>query len=271
MTSQFVRCRVTVSANFTRNQYQKETNTMAINSSAERRAFERRFFLAIAILFPIAVLIGFGPTYYLKGFFNSPPVPRFIVHVHGLLMSMWVILFFAQVFFIRTTKIRTHQRLGFAAIALGVGIIISGLLTATAAAKYGSASTPPGVAPLEFMIVPFFDVIIFGILFAAAVYYRRNAPNHKRLMLLTVLNFLPPAIARFPFGLTETFGPLWFFGVPDVLAIIFLVVDTWRNKKLNKVFLAGTILLIASHWLRLAASSSSAWVNFATWLTSIGG
>ena len=87
-------------------------------------------------------------------------------------------------------------------------------------------------------------------------------------MLLTVLNFVPPAIARFPFGLTNTYGPLWFYGVPGVLTIIFVVVDTWRNKNLNKVFLAGAILLIASHWLRLAVSSSDAWVNFATWLTT---
>src|SRR5688500_5552880 len=129
---------------------------MAINSSAERRAFERRFFLAIAILFPLTVLIGFAPTYYLKGLFDSPPVPRFFVHVHGLLMSLCVILFVAQVFFIRTTRIKIHQRLGFAGIALGIGIIISGLLTAIAAAKYGSASTPPGIGPLEFLIVPFF-------------------------------------------------------------------------------------------------------------------
>jgi len=35
---------------------------MAINNAADRRAFERRFFLAVAILFPIVVLIGFAPS-----------------------------------------------------------------------------------------------------------------------------------------------------------------------------------------------------------------
>jgi uncharacterized membrane protein YozB (DUF420 family) len=240
---------------------------MAINNAAERRAFERKFFLAVAILFPIIVLIGFAPTYYLKGFFNSPPVPRIVVHIHGVLMAVWVALFFVQVYFVRTTRIRVHQRLGYAAVALGIAIIISGVLTAVAAAKYGSTSTPPGIEPLQFLIVPFFDMVIFAILFAGAVYYRRNAPNHKRLMLLTVMNFLPPALARFPLGLTATFGPLWFFGLPDVLTIVFVIVDTWRNRKLNKVFLAGAVILIASHWLRLAFSSSSAWMSFAQWAT----
>jgi len=241
---------------------------MAINDAADRRAFERKFFLAIAILFPITVLIGFGPTYYLKGFFNSPPVPRMIVHLHALLMSLWVVLFIAQVYFIRTMRIRTHQLLGFASIALAVAIIFTGWFTGIAAAKYGSPSLPVGIDRLGFLIVPFVDVIVFAILFAAAIYYRRNGANHKRLMLLTVLNFLPPALARFPFDLMNTYGPIWFFGVTDVLTIIFVVVDTWRNKKLNKVFLVGAIFLIASQWLRMPLLSNAAWLNFATWLTN---
>ncbi len=240
---------------------------MAISDPVAQRSFERRFFLTIAILFPITVLIGFAPTYYLKGFFDAPPVPRLIVHVHGLVMSLWVALFGVQVYLIRSKRIKVHQRLGLISVVLGVTIIITGLLTAVAAAKYGSTASPPGIPPLGFLIVPFGDVLVFAVLFAAAVYYRRNAPNHKRLMLLTVLNFLPPAIARFPFGLTESYGPLWFFGVPDILAIIFVVADTWKNKKLNKVFLAGTIFLIASHWLRLALSSTPAWMSFAVWIT----
>jgi uncharacterized membrane protein YozB (DUF420 family) len=241
---------------------------MAINNAAERRAFERQFFLAIAILFPIIVLIGFGPTYYLKGFFSTPPVARTLIHLHGFVMSAWVILFVAQVYLIRSAKIKLHQQLGILGVIIGLALIVIGLMTAVAAAKYGSASTPPGVKPLEFLIVPFFDVFVFAVLFGAALYYRRNAPNHKRLMLLTVINLLPPAIARFPFGLTATFGPLWFFGVPDLVALILLIGDTWRNKKLNKIFLAGTIFLIASHWLRLPISTTQAWNDFAVWVTS---
>lgn len=239
---------------------------MAISDAAERRAFERRFFFAIAILFPLTVLIGFAPTYYLKPLFNSPPIPRLIIHIHGFLMAAWVALFVVQVFLIRRTQIKVHQRLGVLGVVLGLTIIATGMVTAVAAAKYGSNSMPPGVQPLEFLVVPFFDLIVFAILFAAAVYYRRNAPNHKRLMLLTVLNFLPPAIARYPFGLTEAFGPLWFFGVPDLIAIVLVIGDTWRHRKLNVVFLGGAIVMIASHWLRLPFSTTETWLGFARWL-----
>lgn len=239
---------------------------MAINNAAERRVFERRFFLAIAILFPLTVLIGFGPTYYLRGFFSSPPIPSVLVHLHGLAMSAWVILFVTQVYLIRSMKIKLHQRLGIASIVLAVAIFFLGAFAGIASAARGGGV--PGIPPLQFLIVPFGDVFVFALLFGAAIYYRRNASNHKRLMLLTVLNFLAPAIGRFPFGLTESFGPLWFYGVPDLLAIIFVGVDTWRNGKLNKVFLAAAIFMIASHWLRLAFASTSTWLGFATWLTS---
>ena len=242
---------------------------MAINDTASRREFERRFFLAIAILFPVIALIGFAPTYYLKPFFNSPPIPRFLIHLHAFLMAAWIVLFITQVYLIRSTRIKVHQRLGLISIILAVAVFFTGMATAIAATKYGSASMPAGVKPLEFFVVPFFDVVVFAVLFAAAVYYRRNAANHKRLMLLTVLNFLPAAIARFPGGLTDSVGPLWYFGVPDIFTIVFVVVDAWQNRKLNKVFLAGAIFLIASHWLRLPLSTTDAWLTFAAWI--VGG
>src|SRR5688500_13086552 len=126
---------------------------MAINDSAARNAFERRFFLAIAILFPITVLIGFGPTYYLKGMFDSPPIPRLIIHIHGFVMALWVALFGVQVYLIRSRRIKIHQRLGLLSVVVGLTIIVTGVITAVAAAKYGSDSTPPGVQPRVIMYV----------------------------------------------------------------------------------------------------------------------
>jgi hypothetical protein len=87
-------------------------------------------------------------------------------------------------------------------------------------------------------------------------------------MLLTVINFLPPAIARFPGDLTNTYGPLWFYGVPTVLTIALIALDTWYNRKLNKVFLFAGVFLVASLWLRLPLSTTDAWRGFAEWLVS---
>ena len=239
-----------------------------MNEPFDWRRSDRRIFLAAAILFPIIVLIGFGPTYYLRFAFDRPPVPSMLVHFHGLLMTTWVAFFITQVWLIRSKRAKVHMSLGMLGVALATLLIVVGFFTAAASAKYGSPSTPPGIPPLGFFAVPLFDLLLFAGLFGAAIFYRKRPANHKRLMLLTVLNFLPPAVARIPVEIFQTAGPLFFFGVPTVLAIGLLVYDTWRNRKLNVVFLVGALALIVSYPLRIILSVTDAWMSFAAWVTS---
>jgi hypothetical protein len=237
------------------------------DSVLPRRNIDHRFFITASILVVAAILIGFGPTFYLKPFFESPPVARTVIYLHGFVMAAWVGLFVVQVYFISAKKIKLHQKLGYIGVGLAVVVFVVGLIVAIAATKYGSATAPVDINPLQFMIVPFTDMVVFAILFGAAVYYRKNSPNHKRLMLLTMMNFLPPALARFPGNLMNIYGPLWFFGVPTVLTIVLIGLDTWYNRKLNKVFFLAGLFLVASMWMRLPLSSTGAWLSFAQWLT----
>jgi hypothetical protein len=243
-------------------------HTTAVSEAVERRLFDRRVFKAAAILFPLVILAGFARTYYLKGLFAVPPLPSLIVHVHGLLMSAWVALFVVQVWFISSKRIRLHQRLGYTGVGLGLLILPVGLVTALRAAKYGSASTPPGVSPVGFLIVPLFDLLMFTILFGAAIYYRKRPAQHKMLMLLTAVNFLPPAIARIPIASLQALGPLWFFGLPTVIALFCVGLDARRNRRVNGVFVAGALLLIASYAVRLALMPTHGWMATARWLTT---
>lgn len=243
-------------------------STPVIRNLPSGRNFEHRFFAVVAVLFVLTVLIGFGPTFYLKPFFNTPPVARTIIFIHGFLMAAWIVLFIVQVYLISSKRIKIHQRLGVAGVIIAPVIMVTGWLTAIAATKYGSATAPASISPLEFMIVPFADMFVFAVLFGAAIYYRKNAANHKRLILLTMINFLPPALARFPGGVMDTFGPLWFFGIPTGLTLVLIALDTWRTGKLNKLFLFGGIFMTASMWLRLPLMSTPAWLRFAAWLIS---
>ncbi len=240
-----------------------------MNGSTDRHFFERRLFMAAAILFPVIVVSGFARTYYLRGFFTAPPLPSRLVHLHGLLMTAWVLLFVTQVRLISTKRVWLHQRLGYWGVGLGALIVATGVPTAIRAAKYGSASFPPGIPPPAFLIVPTFDLLMFVLFFGAAIYYRRrNSAAHKRLMLLSAINFLPPAIARIPVASLQALGPLWFFGAPTILAAVGLGLDAWRHGRVNRMFLVGTLLLIASYVARLALMTSGAWLAVATWLTS---
>ncbi|MDQ3220811.1 MAG: hypothetical protein M3Q26_08715, partial [Acidobacteriota bacterium] len=182
---------------------------MAVNNIQDPRRATRRFFIFVAVLFPLLVLLGFARTYYLRAFLDGPPVPTLLVHLHGLVMTAWIVLFATQVWLISSRRIRLHQKLGIAGVFLGIVIIVVGLLTAVASAARGGGV--PGIPPLAFLAVPFFDIVVFAILLAGAVYYRRQPANHKRLILLTILNFLPPAVARIPIVSLQSLGPIWFF------------------------------------------------------------
>jgi hypothetical protein len=235
---------------------------MAINEPVERRNIDRRLFLAAAIVFPLVVLAGFARTYYLKIFFHTPPLSTWVVHLHGLLMTTWVVLF------ISLRRIRTHQRFGFVAIGLALLIVLVGFLIAVHAAKFGASTpSPVGIPRLAFLLIPLTDLFNFVILFSAAILLRKSPADHKRLMLLTVVNFLPAAVARIPIPSLKALGPLWFFGFPTVLVLIALIMDWRGNKRMNKVFLGGTLFLISTFVLRLTIMGTSAWMHFATWLT----
>ena len=181
-------------------------------------------------------------------------------------MTAWVGLFVTQVWLVSSHRVWLHRRLGLTGIGLGILIVLTGAGTALRAAKYGSRSTPPDIPPLAFLAVPMFDLVMFVLLFGAAIYYRRQPAMHKRLMLLTAINFLPPAIARIPIAPLQSLGPLWFFCLPTLLALSWLAVDS-RRHGVNKVALTATLLLLASYPLRLAIMSSDVWLQFASWAT----
>jgi len=82
---------------------------MADSVLPRRRNLDHRFFAIVAAAVIIAVIVGFGPTFYLKPLFNNPPITRSIIYVHGFVMAAWVILFTVQVYFISSKKIKLHQ------------------------------------------------------------------------------------------------------------------------------------------------------------------
>jgi hypothetical protein len=249
------------------------TDTVAVtrrsaSSAATLRRDERYFYGAIALLFLLVVVTGFARTYYLRPLFTASPLPSWVVHAHGIVMTAWVALFVAQVFLISAKRVRVHQRLGYAGIGLAVMIVFVGLVTAANAAKYGSTSTPPQFSEPGFSIVPLGDLLLFMLFFGGAIAYRRKPATHKRLMLLTVLNFLPPSVGRLPFATVQASPVPWLLGIIVGIVALCVALDLWRLRRVNWLFVAGAILLIASFPIRIALMTTPTWVRFATWFAS---
>jgi hypothetical protein len=239
---------------------------METNRILPRNTRDRRLYTWAAFLIPLVVLIGFARSYYLKGLFGAPALPSLLVHLHGLVMTAWVVLFGAQVWLVASRRTRVHQRLGIAGSILAGLVVIVGTMTAINAASRGSA--PPGVTPLQFLVVPFFDMLVFAILIGIALFYRRRFELHKRLMLLAALSLLNAAVARIPLHFIETGGPLAFFAVTDFFIIACVVFDTIKHRRLHPAFLWGTLFIIVSQPLRLMLAGTDVWMGFASWMVS---
>lgn len=236
---------------------------MAANPDVQRSGRDRRLYTWFAILMPIIVLLGFARTYYLKGFFETPAIPGLLIHLHGAVMTSWVVLFMVQVWLVSSRRVRVHQRLGKIGAVLALLVLVVGITTAISAAARGATPGPP---PLQFLAIPLGDMLVFAILIGTALYFRRRMEIHKRLMLLGAVNLLTPAIARIPLAFILNGGPIVFFGLTDLCLMACVAWDTIKHRKLHPAFLWGTLLVILSQPLRILLSATDVWMQFATWL-----
>jgi hypothetical protein len=243
------------------------SETAPLNRIAAGRTRDRRMAILIATLFPLIVLIGFARSYYLKGFFGFPPLPNRLVHIHGLVMTSWVVLFVVQVGLVSTHRTRLHMKLGVLGSFLALAVFVLGMLTGIDGAARGASV--PGIPPLNFLIIPLGDMIGFAILVGVALYFRRKLDIHKRLMLLSAFNFLPAAVARIPLDFIQSGGPLAFYGIPDLFVVAFIVYDTIKNRRLHPAALCGGLLIIASHPLRIMFAGTTTWVSIAESLVAL--
>jgi len=239
---------------------------MAINANILRRPADRGLFLTAAILFPLLVLVGYFKSYYFSAFFDVRPVANALVHVHAAVMTLWVVYFTTQIALIRSKNVKLHMTMGMAGIALAVLVVVVGMMTAYDSHLVRGAA-PPGMNPHQFFVIPVFDMSLFVTFFAGAIYYRKRPAEHKILMLMTAINFLPAAVARIPL-VPAKFMLLWAYGVPDLIVLIGFGWYTAKHRKLNKAFAAGILLLIASQPLRIALAGSKIWLQSVAWLAS---
>lgn len=237
---------------------------MTAEPRALRGRIDHRFYTWAALAAAAIVFVGFARTYYLKGVYGGPALTG-LVHVHGAVMTTWVLLFIAQVSLVAARRTDIHRRLGVFGAVWACVMVVVGATTAIVAAKKGVSPGPP---PLVFLVIPLGDLVVFSSLVGAGVWFRKRPDVHRRIMLLAFVGILTAAIARIPIELIRTGGPLVFFGLTDLLVLACVAFDTVRSRRLHPAFAWGASFIIASHPLRLMLGGTSAWMSFATWLVS---
>lgn len=229
--------------------------------------YDRIFYTSMAVVMGLTVFAGFARTYYLRAFFDTPTFSGAteltpLMHLHGLVFTGWILLFIVQTGLIAAGRIRIHRRLGYASLVLATAMIVLGLRTAIAGAGRGSA--PPGVDPVAFLAVPFFDMVLFAGFVAAAVLKRRDSEAHKRLMILAYVSIMAAGVARLPGVLP--LGPPAFFGLAFLFAVAGMGYDRASRGRIHRVYVWGGAIFVLSVPLRLALSTTDAWRAFAAFL-----
>ena len=227
--------------------------------------YDRIFYSSMAIVMALTVLIGFGPTYYVKAFSDTPlstlsggPM-TLLVQMHGLLFTAWVLLFIVQTALVAQHKVAIHRRIGIVGAVLAASMVVVGTLTALRMAARGAA--PGGIDPLSFAMVPLSDMFFFAVFVAAALLMRAHREAHKRFMLLAYVSIVVAAVARLPGVLP--LGPLAFFGLAFVFILIGIIYDIVSRHRVHPVYLWGGGVLFLSVPLRLVMSRTDAWKSFA--------
>jgi hypothetical protein len=182
-------------------------------------------FVIVAATILAIVLIGFAPTLYLRTrvggidqALGNNSLPVHLV-VHGVVLTAWFSLLLIQPSLVATGNRRMHMRLGLLGIAVAVGVVATGVYTLMQYVVRMKAvgqvlkATPDQVeAAMKQFAVPVIvgdslALLVFVILFSAAIYWRAKPVAHKRLMLLSSLFILGPAFSSVrPVG--ETLDPL---------------------------------------------------------------
>jgi hypothetical protein len=207
-----------------------------------------------ALVIAGVMFVGFARNYYLRAWLGTR-VLTLMVHVHGLVMTAWVVLFVTQTVLVAKHRVDLHRKLGIVGAGLAAVVLGLGVLTIV----HSIERQKPGADATLFMeLFVAFDGIslwVFGALVLAGVLYRQRPEIHKRLMLMAMISLLPPAYGRLIASVTHENVELFVLGIMYASALSCLLFDAWRQRRVHPAFAIGSVLVIASNQLTYLAQT----------------
>ncbi len=160
---------------------------------------DRKFYPAMAAVLTVLVLAGFTPSFYARAWSSAALPLATPILLHGIAGTLFVAVFATQSWLIAAGRERLHRKLGVAGAVLAALFVASGIgVTINLERGHSFDSARVLAAHVWTNAAP---LAAFAVLVAAALWQRRIAERHKRLMLLAAVVLLPPATGRL-------FGPL---------------------------------------------------------------
>jgi hypothetical protein len=237
------------------------------SKSTPFRHIDSHFFRAVILLLVLLVLAGFAPSYYLRAL-NTAPLPlTTLMHLHGFVFTLWILLLVTQSLLAGSGSMKLHRRLGFASIPLAISMMgAAGMLAYSQTLVWIDDPSFDYYEVLAFLATPFTTIVFFSMLYTLAILNRKRPAIHKRLILIATLDLCTPAISRLPL-----IGPMatWTHYVAIDLFLLALLVHDWRAlRRPHPSTVIGGLALVASQYGREWLGWTDTWLDFAIWLTS---
>jgi len=232
----------------------------------------RGFYTWFVVCALLIVFAGFAHTFYLRVVFETATLP-FLLHLHGFLFTAWFVLFFVQARLVARHRVDLHRKLGI------VGALWAPLCTAVAirvsfnAGRRSFLAHPASIGNLAApFAMDFGTSLMFLVLVATALYWRRRPEIHKRLMVLACCSILLPAIGRIPVSantvLFDAVGMWGLVAITEVPPLTCILYDTIKHRRLHPAFVWGGTVVLASFPVFMLVGASDSWFKFLTWLLS---
>jgi hypothetical protein len=227
------------------------------------RTVDRVFYSGMAILLCVCVFIGFSPTYYRAGMMRAS-LPSPILHIHGAVFTLWMLLFVVQVAFISARRVKWHRSFGTVAFCLPPFMIVLGIIAAIDALHRGVMIGP--LDPSVSAAIPLIGIVAFTVVIYASWRARRRPDAHKRLILIATITLVGAAFGRFPWdriGLPKAAGPTTGIGI---MLLLLLIYEFITIRRIHRSTMWAAPLVFASVVLAVPIGMTPAWHAFAALL-----
>ena len=234
---------------------------------------ERRFYCRMALLLVALVFIGFAPSFYLRGIVPefprpNPTLPPSVI-LHGLLFTLWMLVFVAQTQLVAAGRRDIHMKLGAASMFLAISMVpVMYLIGVWQVARN---NVPPFTTPLDWTSLPLFAVPAFSFLVWQGWKRRRESQWHKRLMLgAAMVVVLGPGFGRLPLAPPMKLT----FAIQMTATLLFFVpLFVWDKRTLGKTHPATKLAFGAyalSMLIPVALIVSGTWAPIASYFPGVG-
>ncbi len=233
----------TVNAEHVRAAMSSKRKLSAATVTGRNGILSRYFYFAMSLLVAAIVVTGFRRTVN-DNLFN-PAVPRpFILWIHGSAFAAWVIFFICQSTLVRIHKVSWHRFFGWFGAGLATVMVPLGVTTAIIMARFDAVRLHQKDTD-AFLIIPFYDMLAFGVTIALAIYWRTKPDLHRRLIFIATCGLMDAPVARFDY----IFDHNLFFPFLDLLILLGVGHDLLVDRRVHKVYLYALSFLIVGQSL----------------------